>query len=144
MAQPTSLPATASSISTFASYCRAVSIASGSSSRPRTLLTPKDEPERAEAAHARRVDPDGDRLVRPRRDVEQDLGEPRLQPECDRRPPEQRRPPDADLPVRCEDGADPGKGVGKGPKQSAIAQAGVRRRVDRVKKPLNFAFNKCR
>src|SRR5207253_1161208 len=23
-------------------------------------------------------------------------------------PPEQRRPPDADLPVRCEDGADPG------------------------------------
>ena len=46
-AQPTSLPTTASSISTFESYCRAVSTAVGSSSLRVTLLTPNDEPERA-------------------------------------------------------------------------------------------------
>ena len=33
------------------------------------------------------------------------------------------------------DGADPGESVGKDPEQSAIAQAGVRGRVDRVQKP---------
>src|SRR4051794_38162002 len=47
MAQPTSLPTTASSTSTFASYCRAASTALGSSSLADTLLTPNDEPERA-------------------------------------------------------------------------------------------------
>jgi hypothetical protein len=47
MAHPTSLPTTASSISTFESYCLAVSTALGSSSFRGTLLTPKDEPERA-------------------------------------------------------------------------------------------------
>ena len=47
MAHPTSLPTTASSIRTFASYRRAVSSAPGSSSARVTLLTPKDEPERA-------------------------------------------------------------------------------------------------
>jgi hypothetical protein len=47
MAHPTSLPTTASSISTFESYCLAISNASGSSSFRPTLLTPKDDPERA-------------------------------------------------------------------------------------------------
>ena len=47
MAQPTSLPATASSISTFESYCLAVATALGSSSARDTLLTPNDDPERA-------------------------------------------------------------------------------------------------
>ena len=48
IAQPTSLPTTASSISTFESYClAAVAPRSSSSSCRVTLLTPKDEPERA-------------------------------------------------------------------------------------------------
>jgi hypothetical protein len=42
------------------------------------------------------------------------------------------------------DGADSGKSVGKGPEQSAIAQAGVRGGLNRVNKPLNFAFDECR
>ena len=40
-------------------------------------------------------------------------------------------------------GADPGESVGKSPKQSAIAQPGVRGWLDRVQKPLDLAFNKC-
>ena len=47
IAQPTSLPTTACSISTLASYCRAVSTAGSSSSARVTLLTPNDEPDRA-------------------------------------------------------------------------------------------------
>ena len=47
IAQPTSLPTTASSISTFESYCLAVSTALSSSSGCDTLLTPNDDPERA-------------------------------------------------------------------------------------------------
>ena len=46
--------------------------------------------------------------------------------------------------LQVNDGADPGERVGKDPKQSAIAEARVRGRVDRAKKPLNFAFDKCR
>jgi hypothetical protein len=41
------------------------------------------------------------------------------------------------------DGADPGEGVGKDPKQSAIAEAGVCGCLDRVQKLLNLAFDKC-
>jgi hypothetical protein len=40
--------------------------------------------------------------------------------------------------------ADPGESVGKDPEQSAIAQAGVRGRVDRVQKLLNLAADKRR
>jgi len=46
--------------------------------------------------------------------------------------------------LQVHDGADPGERVGKDPKQSAITEARVRGCLDRVKKPLNFAFNKCR
>ena len=45
---------------------------------------------------------------------------------------------------QVHDGADPGESVGKDPKQSAIAEAGVRRCLDRVKKLLNLAVNECR
>src|ERR1700704_5858260 len=47
MAHPTSLPTTASSISTFVSYRLAVSTALGRSSLREALVTPNDEPERA-------------------------------------------------------------------------------------------------
>ena len=46
--------------------------------------------------------------------------------------------------LQVHDGADPGKRVSKDPKQSAIAEAGVRGCLDRAKKRLNFAFDKCR
>src|SRR5271166_6924870 len=42
--------------------------------------------------------------------------------------------------LQVQDGADPGESVGKNPKQSAIAQAGLRGCPDHVKKPLNFTF----
>jgi len=38
--------------------------------------------------------------------------------------------------LQVHDGADPGESVGKDPKQSAIAQAGVRGYLDRVKQLL--------
>jgi hypothetical protein len=40
--------------------------------------------------------------------------------------------------------ADPGESVGKDTKQSAIPEAGVRGCLDRVKKLLDFTFDKCR
>jgi hypothetical protein len=39
---------------------------------------------------------------------------------------------------------DPGESVGKDPEQSAIAQARVRGRIDRVQKLLNLAVDECR
>jgi RNA polymerase sigma factor (sigma-70 family) len=45
---------------------------------------------------------------------------------------------------QIHNGTDPGESVGKDPEQGAIAESGVRGRVDRVKKPLNFTFDKCR
>ena len=42
--------------------------------------------------------------------------------------------------LQVHGGADPGESVGKDPKQSAIAQAGVRGCVDHVQKLLNFTF----
>jgi hypothetical protein len=45
---------------------------------------------------------------------------------------------------QVHDGADPGGRVGKDPKQSAIPEAGVSGRIDRVKKLLNLAVDKCR
>jgi hypothetical protein len=41
------------------------------------------------------------------------------------------------------DGADPGKSVSKDPEQSAIAEAGIRGRLDRVEKLLDFTIDKC-
>jgi hypothetical protein len=41
-------------------------------------------------------------------------------------------------------GADAGESVGKDPKQSAIAEAGVRGCLDDAQKFLNFTFDKCR
>jgi hypothetical protein len=41
-------------------------------------------------------------------------------------------------------GANPGESVGKHPKQSAIAQAGIRRCLDRAQQLLDFTFDKCR
>ena len=41
-------------------------------------------------------------------------------------------------------GANPGESVGKDPKQSAIAEAGMRGCLDRVQKPLHFTFDKRR
>ena len=46
--------------------------------------------------------------------------------------------------LQVHDGADPGESVGKDPEQSAIAEAGVRGRLDRAQKLLNFTFDKCR
>ena len=46
-AQPTSVPTIACSIRTLPSYCRAAAMAASSSSARSTLVTPKDEPERA-------------------------------------------------------------------------------------------------
>jgi hypothetical protein len=40
--------------------------------------------------------------------------------------------------------ADPSESVGKDPEQGAIAQARVRGHLDRVKKRLNLAIDKCR
>src|SRR6266404_3640753 len=47
-------------------------------------------------------------------------------------------------PFEVHDGADPGESVGKDPKQSAIAEAGVRGCLDRVKKRLDFTFDERR
>ena len=46
--------------------------------------------------------------------------------------------------LQVHDGADPGESVGEDPEQSAIAEAGVRGGLNRVKEPLDFTFNKCR
>ena len=42
------------------------------------------------------------------------------------------------------DGTNPGESVGKDPKQSAIAEAGMRGRFDRVEKRLYFTIDECR
>ena len=46
--------------------------------------------------------------------------------------------------LQIHDGADPGESVSKDPKQSAIAEAGMRGCLDHVQKLLNFTFDKCR
>jgi hypothetical protein len=46
--------------------------------------------------------------------------------------------------LQGHDGADPRERVGKDPEQSAIAETGVGRCLDRVQKLLNFTFDKCR
>ena len=46
--------------------------------------------------------------------------------------------------LQVHDGADPGESVGKDPKQSAIAETGVRGRLDRAQKLLDLAFDKGR
>ena len=43
--------------------------------------------------------------------------------------------------LQVHDGADPGESVGKDPKQSAIAEAGVRGGLDHSQKLLNFTFD---
>jgi hypothetical protein len=48
------------------------------------------------------------------------------------------------LDLQIHDSADPGERVGKDPEQGAIPKAGVRGCLDRFKKLLNLAFNKCR
>jgi hypothetical protein len=46
--------------------------------------------------------------------------------------------------LQIHDGADSGESVGKDPKQSAIAEAGVRGCLDCVEKLLDFTFDECR
>jgi hypothetical protein len=46
--------------------------------------------------------------------------------------------------LEVHDGANPGERVGKDPKQSAIAEAGVRGCLDHAQKRLNFTFDKRR
>ena len=46
--------------------------------------------------------------------------------------------------LQIHHGADPCERVGEDPKQSAIAEAGVRGCLDCVEKLLDFTFDKCR
>ena len=46
--------------------------------------------------------------------------------------------------LQIHESADPGESVSKSAEQSAIAEAGVRGRLDHAQKPLNFTFDKCR
>jgi hypothetical protein len=46
--------------------------------------------------------------------------------------------------LQIHDGADPGESVGKDPEQSAIGEAGMRGRFDRVEKRLYLTIDECR
>src|SRR5258708_16278276 len=46
--------------------------------------------------------------------------------------------------LQVHDGADPGESVSKDAEQSAIAEACVRGRIDRVEKLLDFTVDECR